>query len=80
VNIDVSINQSKEENRVRLKEVTRFLDTTLAQKEMPMPKIDLTLPGGSNKSIYHITNDFPVARPYSSPAEWQKVLQKHVFK
>jgi hypothetical protein len=80
VNLDVTINQSKEENRVRLNEVQRFLDTSLAQRDPVMPTIDLSVPVVGSQPIYQITNEFPVVRPYSSPAEWQKILSKHVFK
>ena len=35
------------------------------------------MPPDPKRFIYKITNEFPVQRPYSAPADWQKVLSRH---
>ena len=45
--------------------------------ETPQNCCDLTVPPDPKRFIYKITNEFPVQRPYSAPADWQKVLSRH---
>ena len=45
--------------------------------EGPKASCDLTVPPDPKRSIYKITNEFPVQRPYSTPLDWQKVLSRH---
>lgn len=43
----------------------------------PQVSCDLTVPPEPRRQIYKITNEFPVARPYSTPVDWQKILARH---